>query len=78
MNSTQFRRTATLAGLLVLVPLTALPAAARQDPGTATRTATGAAVRLSCPLERVGTELVRCDLLTGNGVAAPLYIPEQR
>ena len=31
----------------------------------------------ACPLERIGTQLVRCDNLTGAGVPAPLFIPEQ-
>ncbi|MDQ0731155.1 hypothetical protein [Arthrobacter sp. B1I2] len=31
----------------------------------------------NCPLERIGTQLVRCDNLTGAGVAAPFWIPEQ-
>jgi hypothetical protein len=30
-----------------------------------------------CPLERIGTQLVRCDNLTGAGVDAPFWIPEQ-
>ena len=30
-----------------------------------------------CPLERIGTQLVRCDNLTGAGVPAPYWIPEQ-
>lgn len=29
-----------------------------------------------CPLERIGTQLVRCDNLTGAGVKAPSWIPE--
>jgi hypothetical protein len=29
------------------------------------------------PLERVGTQFVRGDDLTGNGVEAPLWIPDQ-
>jgi hypothetical protein len=29
-----------------------------------------------CPLERIGTQLVRCDNLTGAGVRAPSWIPE--
>ena len=32
----------------------------------------------ACPLERIGTQLVRCDNLTGAGVPAPLFIPEQK
>jgi hypothetical protein len=30
----------------------------------------------SCPLTRVGTQLVRCDDLTGRGVEAALWVPE--
>jgi hypothetical protein len=29
-----------------------------------------------CPLRRIDRQLVRCDNLTGAGVAAPLFIPE--
>jgi hypothetical protein len=29
------------------------------------------------PLERVGTQFVRGDDLTGNGVEAPLWVPDQ-
>ena len=30
-----------------------------------------------CPLERIDDQFVRCDDLTGAGVAAPAWIPEQ-
>ncbi|MGH8827992.1 MAG: hypothetical protein ACRDVZ_10450 [Jiangellaceae bacterium] len=30
----------------------------------------------NCPLMRIGTQLVRCDNLTGLGAAAPAGIPE--
>ncbi|TPV49412.1 hypothetical protein FJ661_15840 [Pseudarthrobacter phenanthrenivorans] len=30
-----------------------------------------------CPLERIGDQFVRCDNLTGAGVKAPFWIPEQ-
>lgn len=33
---------------------------------------------VDCPLERIGTQLVRCDNLTGAGVDAPSWIPEQK
>ncbi|MGX5715452.1 hypothetical protein [Arthrobacter sp. MAHUQ-56] len=33
---------------------------------------------VDCPLERIGTQLVRCDNLTGAGAAAPYWIPEQK
>jgi hypothetical protein len=29
-----------------------------------------------CPLRRIDRQLVRCDNLTGAGVAAPLFIPD--
>ena len=29
-----------------------------------------------CELQRVGTQFVECDYLTGAGVPAPSYIPE--
>jgi hypothetical protein len=29
-----------------------------------------------CALQRIGTQLVRCDHLTGAGVRAPCWIPE--
>jgi len=31
---------------------------------------------IGCPLERIGTQLVRCDYLTGAGVRAPSWVPE--
>lgn len=30
----------------------------------------------TCPLRRLDTQFVRCDLLTGAGVPAPAFIPE--
>jgi hypothetical protein len=36
----------------------------------------GAAFVNGCPLQRIGTQLVRCDNLTGAGVRAPCWIPE--
>jgi hypothetical protein len=70
------RRTITttiaLAGLLVL-GAGPLPATARQDPGPIvvhTIPDDG-----HCTLARVGTQYVKCDNLTGNGVPAPSWIP---
>jgi hypothetical protein len=31
-----------------------------------------------CPLERVDSQLVRCDALTGAGVPAPVWVPERQ
>lgn len=54
------------------------PAAAAQDPGTPTPTAPVTSLQDSrhCPLTRIGTQFVRCDDLTGAGVAAPSWVPE--
>ncbi|GAA4401847.1 hypothetical protein GCM10023168_11850 [Fodinibacter luteus] len=56
------------AALIVLAGATS--ASAGQDVGTRTSAPKGQASS-SCSLERVGSQLVRCDDLTGNGVAAP-------
>lgn len=32
---------------------------------------------VDCPLERIGTQLVRCDNLTGAGAEAPFWFSEQ-
>ena len=65
--------------------LVALPASARPDPGPALeRQVTAATTSIApaedegrCPLRRVGTQFVRCDNLTGNGVAAPAWVLER-
>ena len=69
-------------GLAAITALTALalgtaagPAAARQDPGPMA-TQVGH-VDDACLLQRVGTEYVRCDDNTGNGVPAPAWVPER-
>ena len=36
----------------------------------------GTAFAAGCPLQRIGTQLVRCDHLTGAGVRAPSWIPK--
>ena len=66
------RRPAGIAVLLCLAALaTAVPAAGFPDeaPGPSF---------VPCPLERIGSQLVRCDNLTGAGVEAPSWIPEQQ
>lgn len=62
--------------------LGALPAAARQDPGdpstpNTTSSTTTPVNEGRCALRRVGTQYVRCDNLTGNGVAAPAWVLER-
>lgn len=74
----QFTRGIALATTAVLSALVlgtgAVPAAARLDPGSAAAPVARAG---GCPLERVGTQYVRCDANTGNGVPAPAWVPER-
>ncbi|HEU4755382.1 MAG TPA: hypothetical protein VFS72_01875 [Agromyces sp.] len=75
MRTTTLTASALVAtGAALLAAIAATPAAARPDP------AQWPVVQVDgdqCPLERIGTQFVRCDLLTGAGVPAPSYIPEQ-
>lgn len=81
MNTTERHAslwTRALAGALILATITASPASARQDAGPRSATVKQTRVSdLSCPLTRVGTQLVRCDNLTGHGVPAPLWVRER-
>ena len=61
---------------LVAVGFTALPASARPDPGQPLGSPVATSESL-CALSRVGAQFVRCDNLTGNGVAAPGWVPER-
>jgi hypothetical protein len=75
MNRIQLlaRCSAAAAAATIIAGLAATPATARPDPGEPVQ------VRFSydnCLLSRVGTQLVRCDNLTGGGVPAPLWVPE--
>ena len=66
---------ASAAALVLLIGAT--PAAARPDAGTPVTSAASATTSTDdgrCPLQRIGTQLVRCDNLTGNGVAAPGWV----
>jgi hypothetical protein len=59
------------------VALTVNPASmamGRQDSGPPA----GSTASQWCPVERVGTQIVRCDDLSGAGVSAPLWLPEVR
>ena len=62
----------TAAALILL--LAAGPASARQEAGPATAPASDKNTS-HCSLERVGTQYVRCDNLTGNGASAPGWLP---
>ena len=69
------RRTITTIALasLLLLGTGSLPATARQDAGPIVVHAIPDDGR--CSLTRVGTQFVKCDDLTGNGVSAPGWIP---
>ena len=74
-RSPLIRRTAVVATTTsaLLLPSATQPASARPDPGPTTVTPIGASVH-HCLLQRVGTQYVRCDDLTGNGVPAPTWV----
>lgn len=75
-SSTLTQRTCAVAATsMLLLGATTLSATARPEPGEATVTAIETATE-HCLLERVGTQYVRCDYLTGNGVPAPVWVPE--
>ena len=58
---------------LALIGVVVTPAAARQDVG---EPLTNIGQGEPCSLQRVGTQFVRCDDLTGNDVPAPAFIPQ--
>jgi hypothetical protein len=64
------RRTGAVLAILLFAGLASAPASASvtDDPTNSYQ---------YCPLTRIGTQLVRCDNLTGAGVPAPFWIPEQ-
>ena len=68
------QRLVAIAGATLIVLAGAGPAAARPDAGPALA---AVGYTTECPLERVGTQFVRCDVNTGNGVPAPAWIPER-
>jgi hypothetical protein len=76
MNRIQLlaRCSAAAAAATIIAGLAAIPAAARPDPGEPIPIQFSSYA--NCPLNRIDTQLVRCDNLTGAGVAAPAYIPE--
>ena len=70
---------ASAAAAALLAALAVTPASARPDPATTPESAQ-VAVRAfddRCTLERIGTQFIRCDDLTGAGVPAPSFIPER-
>jgi hypothetical protein len=81
MNVTHTRRwQAATVSTLLLAAISAAPASAGplHDPILPALSASaGGFDNHTCWLQRVGTQMVRCDNLTGNGVAAPLWMPER-
>jgi hypothetical protein len=67
---------ATVATAVLLVMAGAVPASARPDPGE-TRVIRVATTTQHCLLQRVDTQFVRCDDLTGNGAPAPDFIAQR-
>ena len=64
---------AALVTAVLLLVLNAMPAAAKQDPGTAELVVE----QTFCAIQRVGTQYTACDNLTGNGVPAPAWGDER-
>jgi hypothetical protein len=76
ITSTHLRAGSAIA-IAVILASAASPAGAFNQPGT-TRSAPISMLNSgNCPLERVGTQFVRCDYLTGDGVPAPAWVPER-
>jgi hypothetical protein len=76
-HSLASRTAATALLALTLVSTGASTASARPDPIDVRSAATGTSA-MGCALQRIGTQLVRCDNYTGAGVPAPLFIPERQ
>jgi hypothetical protein len=75
MNRSQFatRCSAAAAAAIVIAELAAFPATARPDPGGPIPIRFSSYHYNNCPLERIGTQFVRCDYLTGAGFAPPFW-----
>lgn len=75
MNTSRRRRVAALVGAAALLAslTTTAPAFARPEP----QPTAPAIDRSGCALERIGTQFVKCDNLTGAGAPAPAWVREQ-
>lgn len=73
-NSTSHRSALAAAAVLLVIGFTPLPAHAAQDPRAMSPAYTESD---PCPIVRLGLQLIRCDNLSGNGVAAHLGVPER-
>jgi hypothetical protein len=78
MNISTRRGILATCSTFLLTAAAVVPATARPDSGPLRQPAESfQAPFVHCPLERVGTQLVRCDNLTGAGVAAASWVPER-
>ncbi|MEO6413216.1 MAG: hypothetical protein ABIO48_11590 [Pedococcus sp.] len=73
MNTSRIARIICIVATTTALVGVGSAAQARPDPGPTPTTP----YFLHRPLERVGTQFVRGDDLTGNGVKAPLWISER-
>jgi hypothetical protein len=74
MNRTQLLARSAAAAAAIIAGLAAIPATARPEPGEPITPRFSSSD--DCSLSRVGTQLIRCDYLTGGGVPAPVWVPE--
>lgn len=72
--SPRIRSTAVITAAVLLASFCAAPPAAARPEPQPTPLSIGWA---ACPLERIGTQYVRCDDLTGLGAPAPKWVPQQ-
>ncbi|MFL4478471.1 hypothetical protein ACIPUB_09380 [Paeniglutamicibacter sp. ORCA_105] len=70
-------RFAGLTAALALALAGSSPALAKPDPGGPLIQGQQTMDTKACSLERIGTQLIRCDSLTGAGARAPSWIPER-
>ena len=77
MNRIQLlaRCSAAAAAATIIAGLAAIPATARPEPGPPVQVRICSDDR-NCPLQRIGTQLIRGDNLTGAGVTAPVWVPK--
>jgi hypothetical protein len=66
-----------VAAAALVVALGTVPAAARQDPRTGFPENQATSTTYFCAPQRVDTQLVGCDNLTGNGVPAPAWVDKR-
>ena len=74
-TSTHIRAGSAITLAIILVSATS-PAGASMQRGLPESPSISALGSGNCPLARVGTQLVRCDYLTGAGVPASPWVPE--